>query len=308
MTNIVHLLPAIQIEEIIAKYKRYQVERKAPGVVFAAKLPDTSITVYKSNKVMFQGAGAEREASAFTTTAVQQTSKPKTKGDQLPANFETYSIIGSDETGTGDYFGPITVCAVYVPVSKIELIKELGAKDSKQINDTIIREIAPLIMKSCTYSLLILRNPRYNEIQAKGYSQGKIKALLHNEAIAKVLEKIEPEKPDYILIDQFAERSIYYNHIKGKKNIITENVLFSTKAEQLHVAVAAASIIARYAFLLEMDKISEQMGMQIQKGAGAKVDEQAARIIKKFGKEKLQSIAKWHFANTSKAFAKLKKL
>lgn len=307
MTNIVHILNAAQIEQVITKYAANKVERKAPGVVFAAKLPDTSITVYKSNKVMFQGAGAAREAAVFGEVAATAPKVTNTKGDTLPDNFENMSVIGSDETGTGDYFGPITVAAVYVPANKVPLIKELGAKDSKQINDTIVREIAPLIMQSCTYSLLTLRNPRYNEIQAKGYSQGKIKALLHNQAIAKVLEKIAPEKPQYILIDQFAERGIYYNHIKTQKLIIRENVLFSTKAEQLHVAVAAASIIARYAFLLEMDKIGEQFGMPIQKGAGAKVDEQAARIIKKYGKETLQSVTKWHFANTTKAFAKLKK-
>lgn len=307
MTNIVHVLTNEQIELLKVKYSAFQVVRKAPGVVFAAKLPDTSITIYKSNKVMFQGAGAAREAAQYAEATASKPKVTNTKGDKLPENFDRMSVIGSDETGTGDYFGPVTVCAVYVPAHKIELIKELGAKDSKQINDTIVREIAPLIMQSCTYSLLTLRNPRYNEIQAKGYSQGKIKALLHNQALAKVLEKIAPEKPDYILIDQFAERGIYYNHIKSQKHIVSENVLFSTKAEQLHIAVAAASIIARYAFLLEIDKISEQFGMPIQKGAGPKVDEQAARIIKKHGKEVLQAVTKWHFANTSKAFAKLKK-
>ena len=307
MTNIVLLLTTEEIEQVKLAYSGQRVVRNAPGVVFAAKLPDTSITVYKSGKVMFQGSGAQREAARFGTATPSTQKVTATKGDTLPEHFDTMSVIGSDETGTGDYFGPITVAAVYVPREKIELIKELGAKDSKQINDTIVREIAPLIMHSCTYSLLTLRNPRYNEIQAKGYSQGKIKALLHNQALHKVLEKIAPEKPEYILIDQFAERGIYYNHIKAQKQIVRENVLFSTKAEQLHVAVAAASIIARYAFLLEMDKLSEQFGLTIQKGAGPKVDEQAARIIKKHGKEVLQSVTKWHFANTSKAFAKLRK-
>lgn len=307
MTNIVLQLTAPIIAQVQQKYSAYKVERNAPGVVFAAKTMDTSITVYKSGKVMFQGSGAQREAAAFGTASINKPKASSPKGDTLPINFETLSVIGSDETGKGDYFGPVTVAAVYVPKEKIALIKELGAKDSKQLNDTIVRDIAPQIMASCTYSLLILRNPRYNEIQAKGYSQGKITAMLHNQALFKTLEKMAPEKPDYILIDQFAERGIYYNHIKSQKHIVRDNVLFSTKAEQLHVAVAAASIIARYAFLLEMDKMSAEIGFTIQKGAGAKVDEQAARIIKRFGKEKLQSMSKWHFANTSKAFAKLKK-
>ena len=86
-----------------------------------------------------------------------------------------------------------------------------------------------------------------------------------------------------------------------EKEIIRENVLFSTKAEQLHVSVAAASIIARYAFLKEMDRLTEIAQTPIPKGASAKVDEIAAKIYLKHGEEFLKSITKWHFANTLKA-------
>ncbi len=95
------------------------------------------------------------------------------------------------------------------------------------------------------------------------------------------LRKMNGEKPDYILIDQFAERGIYYNHIKNEAEIIRENVLFSTKAEGLHVAVAAASIIARVAFLEEMDRLSGIAGVRLPKGAGKIVDEAAAKILLK---------------------------
>src|SRR5690606_33543813 len=113
--------------------------------------------------------------------------------------------------------------------------------------------------------------------------------------------KIAPEKPDAILIDQFAERGIYYKHIKGEKEIIRENVLFSTKAEGLHVSVACASIIARVAFLEEMDRMSAEVGMTLPKGAGKNVDEVAARILLKHGEEYLKGLTKWHFANAWKA-------
>ena len=131
--------------------------------------------------------------------------------------------------------------------------------------------------------------------------KGKIKALLHNQALKHVLRKMDGEKPDYILIDQFAERGIYYNHIKAQSEIVRENVLFSTKAEGLHGSVAAASIIARVAFLKEMDRLSSTAGMTLPKGAGPKVDEAAARILLKDGEEKLKSMTKWHFANAGKA-------
>ncbi|MDV2687439.1 ribonuclease HIII, partial [Alkalihalophilus lindianensis] len=83
----------------------------------------------------------------------------------------------------------------------------------------------------------------YNKVQQKGMSQGKMKALLHNQAIVNVLEKIAPEKPEAILIDQFVQPSTYFQHIKGQKTIARENVYFSTKAEGIHLAVAAASIL-----------------------------------------------------------------
>ena len=307
MTNIVLLCTAEQQQKIQLFYKGSIIERKAPGVIFAAKLSDTAITAYKSGKVMFQGAGAEREAARWGKVNPTSTKSVTTKGDQLPENFATLSVIGSDETGTGDYFGPVTVAAVYVPADKIAFVQELGVKDSKQLTDDYMRKIAPDLMKVCAHSILTMRNDKYNEIQARGYSQGKIKALLHNQALKHVLTKIAPETPQYILIDQFAERGIYYNHIKNEKEIIRDNVLFSTKAENLHVAVATASILARYAFLKEMDQLAEITGFPLQKGASGKVDEMAAKIWLKYGEETLRSMTKWHFANTEKARKLLQK-
>jgi len=304
MSNIVLLISTNAQKEVMSYYANYYVERKAPGVVFAAKLPDTAITMYKSGKCMFQGGGAEREAARWGTSGTATTQKVSTvgtKGDTLPEGFATMSVLGSDETGTGDYFGPITVAAVYVPASKIELINELGVKDSKMLTDDYMRKIAPDLRAACTHSVLVLRNEKYNVLQAKGYSQGKMKAMMHNKALGNTLSKMAPEKPAHILIDQFAERGVYYNYLKNEREVVREDVLFSTKAEQLHVAVATASILARAAFLKEMDRLSELAGVELQKGASSKVDALAARIWRGQGEEFLRSITKWHFANTEKA-------
>lgn len=302
MSNEVIVLSATQLKEVMSHYASNRIERKAPGVIFAAKLSDTSITAYKSGKVLFQGGGATREAIRWGTTQEKLAKKTSsTKGDTLPEGFALKSVLGSDETGTGDFFGPMTVAACYVPADKIELIQFLGVKDSKMLTDDLMRKIAPDLKDSLSYSILVLGNEKYNTVQAKGWSQGKIKALLHNQALKHVLTKIAPEKPDYILIDQFAERAIYYNHVKAEKEIIRENVLFSTKAEQLHVSVAAASILARVAFLEEMDKLSLLAGVTIPKGASSKVDEMAARLLLTKGEDFLTSITKKHFANSQKA-------
>lgn len=304
MSNEVLVMQPKEIEKVKAHYAKYKVERAAPGVLFAAKLSDAAITIYNSGKVMFQGNGASREVSLWgdnSNAPIGKVISSATKGDTLPPNFSSFSVIGSDETGTGDYFGPITVAACYVRSDQIEWIQELGVKDSKMLTDDVMRKMAPDLMETLTHSVLVLKNEKYNDIQGRGWSQGKIKALMHNQALKHVLNKMNPEKPAYILIDQFAERGIYYNHIKAEKEIIRENVLFSTKAEQLHVSVAAASIIARYAFLKEMDRLSEIANTTIPKGASSKVDEIAAKIFLKHGETFLKSITKWHFANTQKA-------
>lgn len=304
MSNIVLSISTNIQKEVMAYYAANYIERKAAGVIFAAKLPDTSITMYKSGKLMFQGGGAEREAARWGTIEKTSNSKSSTigaKGDTLPDQFAAMSVLGSDETGTGDYFGPITVAAVYVPASKIELINELGVKDSKMLSDDYMRKIAPDLRAACVHSVLVLRNEKYNSLQARGYSQGKMKAMMHNKALQNTLTKMAPEKPECILIDQFAERGVYYNYLKNEREIVQESVYFSTKAEQLHVAVATASILARAAFLKEMDRLSEIAGLELTKGASNKVDVQAARIWRKQGEEFLRSITKWHFANTEKA-------
>lgn len=301
MSNVVLKLPEESLLQIIRHYENKKTPAKAQYVRFTAKLTDTVVTVYNSGKVMFQGAGAEREAGKWGEADNASAKVSGAKGDKLPDNFAKLSVLGSDETGTGDFFGPITVAACFVPADKVALAHELGVKDSKLLTDEYMRKIAPDLREAFVHKVLTLKNEKYNKVQAQGWSQGKIKALLHNQALKHVLAKMEPLKPDAILIDQFAERGIYYNHIKGEKEIIRENVLFSTKAEGLHVSVACASIIARVAFLEEMDRMSTEAGVTLPKGAGKIVDEAAAKIILKHGEEYLKSLTKWHFANTGKA-------
>lgn len=108
-------------------------------------------------------------------------------------------------------------------------LKELGVQDSKALTDEKIIRIAKAILPHVPYSLLVLHNEKYNELQQSGMSQGKIKALLHNKALQHVLDKIGPEKPDAILIDQFAESGIYYRHIAQQKRLCVRMCIFIQK-------------------------------------------------------------------------------
>jgi ribonuclease HIII len=301
LANTVLICKQSIIEEMTHYYKSTLSEKKPPGSVFVAKPTGCTVTAYKSGKVLFQGANGEIEARRWGDGTSASTNAPKEQPTHLPKGFAQLSVIGSDEVGTGDFFGPITVVSAYVKKEQMALLKELGVKDSKNIKDEQIIEIAKQLIVTIPYSLLVLHNEKYNGLQANGMTQGKMKALLHNKAILNLLNKISPEKPEAILIDQFVEKNTYYKHIAGQKNIQRENVFFSTKGESVHLSVAAASIIARYAFLKEFDKLSEKAGVSLPKGAGKQVDIAAAKIIQSDGIDHLKSMTKWHFANSEKA-------
>lgn len=304
LSQVVLKLDMKDIERMKNHYKEQLSVKIPPGGVFTAKTSNCTITAYQSGKVLFQGAGCTSEANLWGNSKESKSVKGKQtpkKADHLPPNFANQSVIGSDEVGTGDYFGPITVVAAYVNKENIPLLRELGVRDSKDLNDEKIIAIAKQIKTIVPYSLLTLHNEKYNVMQKSGMSQGKLKALLHNQAIGHVLKKISPEKPDAILIDQFAVRDVYYNYLKGQATVHRENVYFSTKAEGIHLAVAAASILARYAFVQHFDNLSKNAGFVIPKGAGPKVDVAAARLIREKGESVLPQFVKLHFANTEKA-------
>lgn len=292
-----------QINEMKEFYKANLTSKVPPGGVFCAKTAGCTITAYRSGKVLFQGAthAAEAERWGEISPAKKTPDKRKASGIPLPAHISGMSVIGSDEVGKGDYFGPLVVVAVFADQKHLPLLKELGVKDSKHLKDEQIISIAKDLLTFIPYSLLKLDNPKYNEMQKKGMTQGKITALMHNQAISHLLRKMAPQKPEAILIDQFAEAPVYFRHLQGQQNIVKERVFFSTKAESIHLAVAAASILARYGFLRAFDKLSSKAGFKLPKGAGPLVDQAAARLIHEHGEKAIEDYTKVHFANTGKA-------
>lgn len=314
MSTIVLVLSQEQINKMKDYYSSVLTPVFPPGSVFSAKPSGCTITAYKSGKVLFQGAHAETEASKWgnghhTSTPSKKVPSTSVKKHAYspPENIGTLSVVGSDEVGTGDYFGPITVSAVYVPAEKISLLKELGVRDSKNLKDPQILEIASQLKHAVTFSLLVLDNLKYNELQGKGMSQGKIKAYLHNVAIKNVLKKMEPVKPEAIFIDQFAQPDVFFNYLKGQEMFEADKIYLSTGAESMHVSVAAASILARAAFVKQFEKLSEKAGFVLPKGAGPAVDTAAAKLIMAKGQEALKEFTKLHFANTEKALSIVKK-
>ena len=279
-------------QKMIDYYKDKIRDKKIPYAIFQAVEEDTVITLYESGKAMFQGISADVDASMWAM--LQEKGKEDLKNEEDLYNITS---IGSDEVGTGDYFGPVVVCAAYVNIEDIKFLEELKVKDSKQITDDYIRKIAPTIAKKIDYELLVLSNKEYNEKYKTIKNINKIKAIMHN----KVLYTLHQRHNDCnkIIIDEFAKENSYFNYLKEVTNV-ERNLIFTPKAENKNMAVATAAILARFSFLEIMDKLSDKYHEPLLKGASSEVDRQAERLIEKYGKEVLDDIAKLHFINTER--------
>ena len=279
-------------EEMIKYYKDKMRDKKIPYVIFQAVDEDTVITMYESGKVMFQGKSADVDASHWAMLEETTEQKPNTNDKK----YYYVDAVGSDEVGTGDYFGPIVVTSSYVSKEDIPYLEELGVGDSKKIDDEKIKKIAPLIAKKIKYKSLILRNEEYNEKYGIGTNMNQIKAIMHNKVLYQMMQEENP-KIDYIIVDEFAKEIRYYNYLKGINNI-QRGITFMTKAEDKNMAVACSSIISRYIFLKEFDKMSDHI--PFLKGASRDVDKIGEEFVERYGEEKLKEVAKLNFKNTER--------
>lgn len=298
MANVVHKLTTTEIQSLMSKIK-FDTSQLPQGMKARAKHNNAVINIYNSGKVMFQGKNAEIVAQQLLPDKSSSTSSIS-KNATSSIKYNQYNCIGSDEAGSGDYFGPLTVCAAYVTKDHVKILKELGVDDSKKLTDAKIVELAEQLVTFIPHSLLTLDNVKYNERQRAGWSQVKMKAVLHNQAIANVVQKIDTHALDYIVIDQFAERGVYQRYALSDLPF-PNKTKFETKGESKSLAIAAASIISRYAFVKHMDQMSKSIKMDVPKGASNKVDLFAAKLIEKLGIEQLDAISKQHFKNREKA-------
>ena len=267
-----------QIDTLFALYQDQQKPNNNPYVLAHFKTEECTIIIYKSHKVVFSGPMASHHASIIQAT--------------LPNKAHA----GSDEVGTGDYFGPVCVCAVYISDDQFSWLDQLSIKDSKQLTDDKILELAPKLQAKLVYSLLILPNDKYNK-QHQVDNMNALKAKLHNQAYLHLQKKVN--HPFKAIIDQFTPKAQYYKYLADQPEIFHQ-LTFETKAENKVLAVACAAIIARYAFLKSMDQLSQQVGLTLPKGASELVDQTGVMLVNKHGFKILDKVAKVHFKNTEK--------
>lgn len=278
MSNISMKLSDEKIKKIKETFKEYIKNNPNEYIETFIQKDDLTISIYKSKKVVFQGKDALFYGSAFI-------------------DFKNNRQAGSDEVGTGDYFGPICVCACIVEENQFSMLNDLGVNDSKELNDTKIIEIAPILIKQLKHSLLIVDNSTYNKIHDSN-NLNQIKAKLHNQAYINMIKK-GYDLPNACYVDQFTPEALYYSYLKDEKDVF-HNLTFETKAESKYPSVAASSIIARYAFIKKMEELEKKYNMRFHKGAGDEVDLDAKKFVSIYGNERLKEVAKIHFKNTEK--------
>ena len=296
-----------EMNEFFDEFKR----PKTPAyALFQADDADCVVTLYESGKAVFQGTSAdisanmwiERERHLNPNKIVdvknsEQKEKKEKKEIIIDPKIYYASCIGSDEVGTGDYFGPIVVTSAYVSKDNIKWLESIGVKDSKKLTDDKILEIVPKIIKKIPYKSIILTNKEYNERYNDDNNMNKLKAILHNNVLIKLTNEIKDY--DYVVVDEFAKKYIYFNYLKESSNVF-KNITFLTKGEDKCLAVACASLISRYIFIKEFEKISEKVDAFLPKGASDAVTNMGKKLVQKYGENILYDIAKLNFKNTYK--------
>ncbi|CBK40754.1 Ribonuclease HIII (fragment) [Nitrospira defluvii] len=212
----------------------------------------------------------------------------------MPAatNLSSLNRIGIDESGKGDYFGPLVIAAVFVTPALEQDLALMQVRDSKKISDGRILEMAPDIRLLCPHSLVAIGPQRYNELYAKIKNLNRLLAWGHARALENLLQQVDC---DLAIADQFGDERLILNALQEKGKQI--RLVQRTKAES-DLAVAAASILARADFLQRLDRLSQELSTTLPKGASAAVELAGRMVVKKYGRDRLGSVAKLHFKTT----------
>lgn len=259
--------------------------------LWRAQNKDVNVSVYKSGKILVQGKGTENFIVKYLNCKIESKIVQHTLLEIPKNNYSSW--IGTDESGKGDYFGPLVIAGVLIDKENLAAFHDIGIKDSKKLRDDTIEKLAFKIKAKSTFSVVTINPAKYNELYSKFKNLNNLLAWGHARAIENILEKKECKKA---ISDKFGNESLILNALmtKGKTIELEQRV----RAED-DIAVAAASILARAEFVSRMKKMSEEYRLEFPKGASDRVQSQGKLFIQKYGFESLSNVAKIHFKTTS---------
>lgn len=259
-----------------------------PHTLFQGKKEGIICTLYASGKLMVQGKKMKEFIEYFLEPEILRTFTYGYDHDRV----DRTPRIGIDESGKGDYFGPLCVAGIYADATGIETLLKLGVKDSKKLQDSTICTIGPKIRKEFAHELIRIGPPKYNELIEKFGNLNLLLGWGHATAIDNLIERTKCEN---VIIDQFAAEHVVIRALKQKKR---EALLKQRPRAEEDVVVAAASILARECFLLSMKALSEKIGVHLPKGAGSEIIKVGKKLVQEHGREILPTVAKVHFKTT----------
>ncbi|MCA9527379.1 MAG: ribonuclease HIII [Myxococcales bacterium] len=284
-------LPAADAPAIRAFLAEHDFEfAEAPHAFWTARGPEVIATFYQSGKLLLQGKEADTWRGLLGDVTAD--ARPYHRALQQHPKPPPACWIGSDEAGKGDYFGPMVVAGVAVQRERLELLHALGIDDSKAIADARLPEMEQAILALGPTQVIVITPPRYNALHAQMGSVNRMLAWAHGKVIEGLLEATDA---DWVLIDRFAEEAVIR---RGLGPLGREaRVAMRPRAEE-DPAVAAASILARCAYLRGLKSLSRRFGVHLHPGAGAPTLASGREFLARHGRAALDEVAKVHFATT----------
>lgn len=277
----------IETEKIKAAFKNENAAISTPQYMyFQARGEGYTASFYESGKFVIQGKNASLLVSKYFREYFNQNIEP----DEKTCADVPYPHIGIDESGKGDFFGPLVIAGVYLDEEKAKKLQGLGICDSKKLTDKKILELEPIIKEAGIFDVIAIGPKKYNELYESFKNLNKLLAWGHSSVLENILNKTDAK---IAISDQFASNeNVIKNALKKKGKAV--NLIQRTKAES-DTAVAAASILARAEFVKRISSLSAKYGINLPKGANALVLNQAQKFAQKFGKEELINVSKLHF-------------
>lgn len=285
-------------DALLAGLKNQGFEISQPAyTLFSGKKKGVSCTLYASGKLLVQGKEMPSfiefylepeilKEFSFTLGQIGQTAQTT-----LSTSADTTRRIGIDESGKGDFFGPLCIAGVCAGGETIGMLEKLGVCDSKKVNDKKVVKLAREIKKSCPHHIVRINPVKYNELYSKFGNLNSLLAWGHATAIEALVTETDCHK---VIVDQFANERVVETALRRKK---LEVDLHQRHRAEEDIVVAAASILARDAFLQGLEKLSKQY-INLPKGASSQVIAAGRAFVREFGREQLGQVAKLHFKTT----------
>jgi ribonuclease HIII len=266
--------------------------RGVPHSLFSACGPEMVATLYKSGKLVLQGTDPEGFAARFLDGVPCPTSAAdRTAAGGVPDSASLVTTVGTDESGKGDYFGPLVVAGVRLTPELAAALAGGEVRDCKLLGDSSVMRIGAALRARVPFAIRRLDPPDYNATHARLKNLNPLLAALHAEVIT---ELAEPGMR--VVVDQFANPRLVLDALDG----LDVELVQKTRAESSELSVAAASVLARQEFLAALADLGGTWGVELAKGAGEPTDRAGRRFVALHGAAQLGQVAKLHFRNTLK--------